>query len=170
MSNGKHTQIMTLKASDIVKLLGLQELPEEGGFYARTYQSSQQIHLERGNRPAGDAIYYLITPDQFSGLHKLKCDEMWHFYMGDPVEMLLFDEAEFKLIELGNSDLEKHRPQQLVKAEQWQGTKLKAGGQWALIGTNAFPGYDHQDFTLGKVEMFHDRTLEQLEIIRRYAK
>jgi predicted cupin superfamily sugar epimerase len=161
---------MTLNASDIVKLLGLQELPEEGGFFSRTYQAKDRLVLDRGERAIGDAIYYLITPDQFSGLHKLKCDEMWHFYMGDPVEMLLFDETEFKLIEIGNSDLKKHRPQQLVKAEQWQGTKLKAGGKWALIGTNAFPGYDHQDFNLGKLEMFKNYPFEQLEIIRRYAR
>lgn len=161
---------MSLKASDIVKLLGLQELPEEGGYFARTYQAKDHVHLDRGERAVGDAIYYLITEDQFSGLHKLKCDEMWHFYMGDPVEMVLFDDSEFNLIEIGNTDLKKHRPQQLVKADQWQGTKLKPGGKWALIGTNAFPAYDHKDFTLGTLEMFLARPEEQIEIIKRYAK
>ena len=161
---------MNSKAIEIVKLLGLQELPEEGGYFFRTYQSKEIVNLARGERPIGDAIYYLITEDQFSGLHKLKCDEMWHFYAGDPVEMLLFDDNEFKIIELGNSDFTKHLPQKLVKSEQWQGTKLKSGGKWALIGTNAFPGYDHSDFTLGRSEMFLNRTADQLEIIKNYVK
>ena len=161
---------MNLKSSDIVKLLGLIELPEEGGYYSRTYQSPESVELPRGNRALGDAIYYLITEDQFSGLHKLKCDEMWHFYAGDPVEMLLFSEDEFQVKELGNTDFNIHRPQQLVRANQWQGTKLKAGGKWALIGTNAFPAYDHADFTLGKLEMFNELSAAQLETVKRYIK
>lgn len=161
---------MNLNASEIVKLLGLVELPEEGGYYSRTYQASESVDLQRGKRAIGDAIYYLITEDQFSGLHQLKCDEMWHFYAGDPVEMLLFSEGEFQVKELGNTDFAIHRPQQLVKANQWQGTKLKSGGKWALIGTNAFPAYDHSDFTLGKLEMFKDLSSSQLEIVKRYVK
>lgn len=161
---------MDSKAIEIVKLLGLQELPEEGGYFSRTYQSKEFLKTDRGERSLGDAIYYLITEDQFSGLHKLKCDEMWHFYAGDPVEMLLFDDNEFNLIELGNSNFTKHLPQRLVKAEQWQGTKLKLGGKWALIGTNAFPGYDHADFTLGRLEMFLNRPADQLAVIKTYVK
>jgi uncharacterized protein len=161
---------MTSKAIDLIKQLGLQELPGEGGYYSRTYQAKEIIQTVRGPRHIGDAIYYLITKEQFSGLHLLQCDEMWHFYAGDPVEMLLFDDYTFNLIELGNKDFSKHLPQQLVKAGQWQGTKLKAGGEWALIGTNAFPGYDQKDFSLGKLEMFKDRSFEQLELIKRYAE
>lgn len=161
---------MTSKAIELIKELGLQELPEEGGYFARTYQAKETIQTERGQRHIGDAIYYLITKEQFSGLHLLQCDEMWHFYAGDPVEMLLFDDKTFNLIELGNSNFKLHRPQQLVRAGQWQGTKLKSGGDWALIGTNAFPAYAHEDFSLGKLDMFKDRSPKQLELIKRYAK
>lgn len=161
---------MNSNAIELIKQLGLGELPEEGGFFARTYQAKETVQTERGQRHIGDAIYYLITEEQFSGLHLLQCDEMWHFYAGDPVEMLLFDDKEFNLIELGNSNFAQHRPQQLVRAGQWQGTKLKPGGKWALIGTNAFPAYAQEDFSLGKLEMFRDRPSEQVELIKRYAK
>lgn len=161
---------MSLNASDIVKLLGLQPLPEEGGYFVRSYQAKDKVLLDRGERPVGDAIYYLITEDQFSGLHRLKCDEMWHFYAGNPVEMLIFDDNEFNLVEIGNSDFTKHLPQKLVKANQWQGTKLKSGGKWALLGTNAFPGYAQEDFAMGQLDMFQGRPHEQLRIIKRYAK
>lgn len=161
---------MDPKAREIVNILGLIELPEEGGYYSRTYQAPEWVELGRGKRPVGDAIYYLITEDQFSGLHRLKCDEMWHFYAGDPVEMVLFSDEEFQVKELGNSNLEVHRPQQLVRAGQWQGAKLKAGGKWALLGTNAFPGYEQSDFTLGKIEMFEKLSPDHLKVVRRYMK
>jgi predicted cupin superfamily sugar epimerase len=160
---------MLQQAEEIIELLGLKELPEEGGYYRRTYQAEEKITFDHSERAIGDSIYYLITEDQFSHLHKLKGDEMWHFYAGDPVEMVLFDDDCFKLIEIGNLDFSKHFPQQLVKANQWQGTKLKPGGKWALLGTNAFPGYDHSDFTLGKLEMFKNRSPEQREIIRGFV-
>lgn len=162
--------LMNLQAIDIVNLLGLKELPEEGGYFNITYQSTQVVELERGNRALGDCIYYLITEDQFSGLHKLKCDEIWHFYAGDPVDMLIFSHEEFQVRELGNVNLAVHRPQQLVKADQWQGAKLKDGGKWALLGTNAFPGYEQSDFVLGKIEMFIDMTPEQFSTVKSYVK
>ena len=161
---------MNPKAIEIVNLLGLKELPEEGGYFSKTYQASEWIELDRGKRAIGDAIYYLITEEQFSGLHNLKCAEMWHFYAGDPVEMLIFSEEEFQIKELGNSDLTVHHPQQLVKADQWQGAKLKTGGKWALLGTNAFPGYEQSDFMLGKIEMFKHLSAQHLEVVKRYIK
>ena len=139
---------MKLKSADIIKLLDLQELPEEGGYFKRVYQSSELVTLKRGIRACGDGIYYLITSEQFSGLHKLLCDEMWHFYAGDPVEQIIFNESEFKEVELGNSNFNIHLPQSLVPAGFWQVTKLREGGEWALIGTNAFPAYDHKDFQM----------------------
>jgi len=159
---------MNLSSDEIIEILGLKPLPEEGGFYLRTYESQCTIQLERGLRNIGDHIYYLITKDQFSHLHLLQCDEMWHFYAGDPIEMILFDSESFDLIEIGNTNLRNHRPQQLVKANKWQGAKLKEGGSWALIGTNAFPAYSQNDFTLGKQEMFNHLPSDRLEIVQRY--
>lgn len=158
------------KAKEIINLLQLKELPEEGGYFTRTYQSNQCVKFERRKRAIGDGIYYLITEDQFSGLHQLKCDEMWHFYAGDPVNMLIFSEDEFQLKELGNSNLAVHRPQQLVKSNQWQGARLKPDGKWALLGTNAFPGYEQSDFLLGKIEMFKHLCPDHLEIVKSYIK
>ena len=140
---------MNLKSSDIVKLLGLIELPEEGGYYSRTYQSPESVELPRGNRALGDAIYYLITEDQFSGLHKLKCDEMWHFYEGHPLEICFIDaEAKLNFIKLGR-DFEKGEVlQAVVPANCWFGSYLTEGSDYALVGCTVSPGFDFQDFEM----------------------
>jgi uncharacterized protein len=66
-----------ITAHDIITTLGLAPLPSEGGYYAETYRSA-----------FGTAIYYLLTADSFSAMHRLPGDEIFHFYLGDPVEML----------------------------------------------------------------------------------
>jgi hypothetical protein len=77
----------------IMSVLRLKPLPEEGGFFAETYRSDEQIsqqalpHRYSGPRPFATAIYYLLTPDSFSALHRLQSDEIYHFYAGDPVEL-----------------------------------------------------------------------------------
>src|SRR3990170_7895847 len=86
-----------LTADQIIKLLGLEPLLEEGGLFRQTYRSAEQIPASAmpprygAPRRFATAIYYLLTddPDSFSALHRLKTDEGYHFYLGDPVEMLL---------------------------------------------------------------------------------
>ena len=83
----------------LIKHLNLEELPVEGGFFRRTYLASETVPKEGlpgrypAAKPFGSAIYYLLTADEdsFSALHKLPTDEIYHFYLGDPVEMLLVD-------------------------------------------------------------------------------
>ncbi len=73
-------------AAEIIASLRLEPLPIEGGFFRRTYTSTACLP---GGRAVGTAIYFLITPEGFSALHRLETDEVWHFYMGDPVEHLM---------------------------------------------------------------------------------
>src|ERR1051326_2178730 len=83
-----------LTTDEIKSLLGLKPHPTEGGFYVETYRSKDVLSRDAlpsrygGSRAFGTAIYYLITPDSFSALHRLPTDEIFHFYLGDPVEML----------------------------------------------------------------------------------
>ena len=79
-----------LTANEIKELLNLQPHPEEGGFYVETYRSTDEIHPDAlpnryaGKRMFGTGIYYLLTPDTFSAMHRLQSDEIFHFYLGDP--------------------------------------------------------------------------------------
>ncbi len=144
-----------LTCDKIIKLLDLKPHPDEGGFFKETYRSDEIIKnisdRYNGQRTYGTCIYYLLTPDTFSSIHKLNSDEIFHFYIGDAVEMLqLFPDGNGKIITIGN-DLESGiMPQVIVPMNVWQGSRLKKGGQFALLGTTVAPGFEYQDYENGK--------------------
>jgi len=141
---------MKHSAEEIIAKLGLTKLPEEGGLYRETYRSAQQMHLPQGVRNCCTAIYYLVTPDEFSSLHRVASDEIVHFYSGDPVEMLqIFDDGVSQKILLGSDVLAGQFPQVVVPAGVWQGTRLSGGGAWALLGCTVSPGFELADFEAG---------------------
>ena len=133
-----------MTAQDVLRLLQLEPLSMEGGYFRRNYCSSQ---LTPDGKPIGTAIYYLLTPDSFSRLHKLPSDEVYHFYMGDPVELtVLSPDGKGQTVTLG-TDLEKGMiPQFCVSADCWQGSCLAPNGAWALVGTTMAPGFADSDF------------------------
>ena len=146
-----------MDANYIIERLGLMPVPEEGGYYRETYRSAEKI--PHGALPAhytaerdfSSAIYYLITADSFSALHRLKTDEIFHFYLGDPVLMLkLHPDGRGETITLGNDLAEGHQPQCIVTGGTWQGMKLLDGGRFALMGTTMAPAFDFRDFEKGK--------------------
>lgn len=159
---------MRLRVDSIIELLNLKPLEHEGGYYAETYVSDEIIPKDAlperysSDRRACSAIYYLITPDTFSALHRLKSVEIFHFYMGDPVTMLqLHPDGSSEIIALGH-DLERgERPQVVVPHGVWQGAFLNDGGEFALMGTTMSPGFDWDDFELGNrrqlIEQYPDR-------------
>jgi predicted cupin superfamily sugar epimerase len=134
-------------ADQIKALLRLEPHPVEGGSFRRTYTSATTLHLERGLRSAGTAIYYLLEPGTFSEMHVLLSDELFHFYLGDPVEMLqLYPDGGSAVFTLG-SDLAAGQQVQLhVPAGVWQGTRLVGNGQVALLGCTVTPGFDFADY------------------------
>lgn len=135
---------------------GLEPLPEEGGFYRETYRSSQQMSPEalpksyQHKRSFSTAIFYLLTPESCSAMHKLPGDEVYHFYLGDPVELLLLppDGPGTKVI-LGQQIFDGMKLQQVVQGGVYQGARLVPGGTYALLGTTMAPGFEFEDFTPG---------------------
>ncbi|MBK7992070.1 MAG: cupin domain-containing protein [Blastocatellia bacterium] len=146
-----------LKAEEIIELLNLEPLVGEGGFFRRTYFSNINFSQNllspeyNGTRSIASAIYYFLTPDTFSEMHKLLSDEIFHFYLGDKVEMLqLHPDGNGKIITIGNDLAAGIYPQVLVPALSWQGLRLVSGGSYALLGTTMSPAFDYQDYTSGK--------------------
>jgi uncharacterized protein len=145
-----------VNADAIKRLLGLEPLPLEGGYYVQTYRSDVALPASalpepyEGSRRISTAIYYLLTPDTFSALHRLAGDEVYHFYLGDPVELLVLrPDGGGEVVRLGQ-DLEAGmRVQTVVSGGCWQGSRLAAGGDCALLGTTMAPGFDWQDFEAG---------------------
>ncbi|HKW13989.1 MAG TPA: cupin domain-containing protein [Candidatus Krumholzibacteria bacterium] len=143
---------MSLSADDIRRLLRLEPHPMEGGFFRETYRSPQRMRSAPGDeRDAATAIYYLLTPETFSALHRLPGDEVFHFYLGDPVEMLqIWPAGNVRTVVIGSDITAGMQPQVMVPGGVWQGCRLRDGGRVALMGTTMSPGFDARDFELGK--------------------
>ncbi len=104
-----------------------------------------------GDRCASTAIYYLLTPGTFSEMHRLPTDEVFHFYLGDAVEMLqLQPDGRGEMIRLGSDLAAGEWPQVLAPGGTWQGSRLVPGGKWALLGTTVAPGFEFADYTSGR--------------------
>lgn len=148
------------RADELIALLNLRPLPLEGGYYRETYRSADSLPASAmprnygRDKSAATAIYYLLTPDTFSALHRLPTDEIFHFYLGDPVEMLqLGPDGSGQVVTLGNDLRAGQLPQVVVPRGVWQGSHLQHSGAFALLGTTMAPGFDFSDYEGG------DRTL-----------
>ena len=165
-----------MTAQDIISLLDLHPLPKEGGYYRETYRSKEifsrtavpEKYAE--DRALGTAIYYLLTPATSSALHKLPADEVFHFYLGDPVTMLqLHPDTTSDVITLGHKIDEGQKVQVVVPKGTWQGSFLQEGGAFALMGTTMAPGFDFSDYTEGIRESLLLQYPEHEELIKRLS-
>lgn len=130
----------------LIQRLNLRPHPE-GGYFRETYRHPQAF----GGRALATAIYFLVTAVSPSRMHRVASDEMWHFYCGDPLEMLqLAADGASSLCRIGIDVEHGEAPQVLVPAGAWQGTRVAPGGRFALIGATVVPGFDFADFTMGE--------------------
>jgi predicted cupin superfamily sugar epimerase len=144
-------------ADEIITLLNLKPHPEEGGYFVETYRSSETLSEKalpsryKGIRSFGTAIYYLLTPETFSAMHRLQSDEVFHFYLGDPAEMLqLWPDGSGKVITIGSDILNGMQPQVIVPRGVWQGARLLKDGRFALLGPTVSPGFELADYESGR--------------------
>lgn len=138
-----------MDANRLVDLLGLSPHPE-GGFYRETFRAPLAlVGLPHGGpRAASTAIYFLLPAGTFSALHRVRSDEVWHHYDGDPLELHLIDDAGAHTTHLLGRDLAAgERPQLVVPAGVWQAA-VPRGERWALAGCTVAPGFDFADFEL----------------------
>ncbi|MDW3194900.1 MAG: cupin domain-containing protein [Cytophagales bacterium] len=165
-----------MNAQEVIDYLELQPLPVEGGYYRQTHRADEIIDKKHfkvdydEDKAIYTAIYYLLTPDTQSALHWLPTDEIFHFYLGDPVTMLnLFETGTSELITLGQDILKGHQVQYKVPGRTWQGSYLQEGGSFALMGTTMAPGFDFSDFKAADQEALITQFPEQAELIRQLS-
>ncbi len=169
--------------SDIAERLrqfyNLEALPIEGGLFKQTYLSMERITRESlperyvEAHPFGTAILYLFNtdPDCFSAMHYLPTDEIYHFYMGDPVEMLLlYPDGQSKHVFLGHDVFSGQMVQFVVPGGVWQGSHLLNGGTYALIGTTMAPGYIDSDYIGGERSDLTRIYPQEAALIRRLTR
>ena len=138
-----------MNAEHYIKTLGLLPHPE-GGYYRETYRSKESFNPDPfgGQRNYSTAIYFLLEKANFSALHRIKSDELWHFYAGDPLEVIEIDAGgELKITELGKNNF-----QYGVPAGNWFGSRVKHGGEFSLVGCTVAPGFDFADFEMAERE------------------
>ena len=135
----------------LVETFGLAPHPE-GGFFRETYRSSDVLPAIAlpgrfaSARAASTAILYLLPQGAVSKLHRLRSDEVWHFYAGDPLEIVTLTPEGASTIEL-RSDGPHPVFQTVVRAGLWFGARVK--GRFALAGCTVAPGFDFADFEMG---------------------
>jgi hypothetical protein len=148
-----------MTADELKKLLGLQPHPREGGWFVETWRAEETIPKSAlhsrysADHAAGTAIYYLLEPHNFSELHRLASDEIFHFYLGDPVEMLqLWPDGSVKTFILGADIGAGMQLQLCVPRNVWQGSRLTRSGSFALLGCTVSPGFEYADYESGSRE------------------
>lgn len=166
-----------MTAEEIKKLLNLSPLPVEGGYFVETYRSPESLPAAalpsryQGQRSFGTAIYFLLTPDTFSALHRLKSDEVYHFYLGDPVTLLfLHPDGGSEALTLGHYIGAGQRLQAVAPRGTWQGSFLQPGGAFALLGTTMSPGFDPADFELGDRQLLVHTYPDRASLIARLTR
>ena len=150
---------MARTAADWIASLRLQPHPE-GGFYRETYRAKDVIaadHLPArfgGPRACSTAIYFLLPGNQVSVFHRIKSDEIWHFYAGGAITLtLIHADARLEEHRLGPDPERGESFQALVPAGCWYGAVVDDPTGYALVGGTVAPGFDFADFELADRQM-----------------
>ncbi|MEV6051704.1 cupin domain-containing protein [Streptomyces sp. NPDC052107] len=131
---------------DLIAHYGLEPIPREGGLFRCTWEGPQRAD----GRPEGSAIVALLTADDYSALHRLPTDEIWHFYLGDPLGLLLLTpDGGTRAAVLGPAPLSGQHLQLTVPAGTWMGARVAPGGAWTFFGCTMAPGFTYADYEHG---------------------
>ncbi len=145
----------------------------EGGFFVETYRCPQKSYFEdfSGDRNTSTAIFYLLEEKDFSSFHRIRSDEMWHFYQGGPLKIVEIS-PQGELIEtiLGNQFLEGQKIQYVVKAGHWFASYPLEGSRYCFVGCTVAPGFDFQDFELGQRKVLSEQYPQHTQIIHELTR
>lgn len=135
----------------IIEELDLSPHPE-GGFYKEVYRSEQKVSLSGdGSRSAGTSIYFMLTEGQLSDWHRVRWEELWHFYQGDTLILEYINEkGQFRTMRLGSNLSTDEEFQRLIPRNCWQ--RAYSTGQYSLVGCTVSPGFEFKDFEMIEAE------------------
>jgi len=144
------------KAKYYIEKLDLMPHPE-GGYFKEIYRSEEIYpadHLPKrygGSRCFSTSIYFLLEGEQVSTFHRLKSDELWHFYDGSPLKIFIINSSGKKEEILLGNNLEKNENSQVVVTKgNWFGAEVMDKSSFTLLGCTVAPGFDFSDFEAGK--------------------
>ena len=134
-----------MRADELIARLGLSPHPE-GGWYRRLYCSTTQVAAAGGTRPAVTTIAYLLRAGETSRWHRVRSDEIWHFYEGAALDLHCADPALTSVDAVRLGPVDGAEPVHAVPASHWQTARSR--GAYSLVGCTVAPGFDFADFTL----------------------
>ncbi|MGW0706429.1 cupin domain-containing protein [Streptomyces sp. NPDC002643] len=152
---------------DLIAHYELEPIPREGGRFREMWAGP----VREDGRPEGTAIVALLTaePDDYSALHRLPTDEVWHHYLGDPLQMvLLAPDGSSRVVVLGSDVLGGQHVQYVVPAGTWMGARVLGGGDagaWTLFGCTMAPGFTYEGYEHGDAGELAARYPERAELI-----
>jgi uncharacterized protein len=155
--------------------LNLEPHPE-GGWYRQTYRAPLTLPHSAlpgyaGDRAASTAIYFLLAGDQFSAFHRLRSDEVWHFYAGSGLIVhIIKPDGEYQQLLLGRNSADGEDFQAVVPAGCWFGSSLRQPDTFALVGCTVAPGFDFADFEIAKRNELTARYPQHRGIIERLTR
>ncbi|MCW5910218.1 MAG: cupin domain-containing protein [Cyclobacteriaceae bacterium] len=155
-----------------VHQLGLFPHPE-GGFYKEVYRAVEKIPAGAlskqftAERSISTSIYYLLRSQDRSAFHRIKSDEIWHFYAGTTVLIYVLNDPGLSVLRLGADPERGDSLQVVIRANQWFGAVIEQSGSYALCGCTVAPGFDFADFEMANREELLRTYAEHAEIIHR---
>ena len=165
---------MNTRLSQIIEKFELEPHPE-GGYFRETYRSTGEIEEKslgpkfEGPRNYSTCIYFLLTSNEFSAFHRIKQDEIWHFYDGSPIRLhVISPSGEYSKHRIGRELALGETPQLVVPAGCWFAAEVVNESAFSLVGCTVSPGFDFRDFEMRSrpelISMFpeHEKIISKL--------
>ncbi|HMB63863.1 MAG TPA: cupin domain-containing protein [Eudoraea sp.] len=161
---------------EIIRDLNLEPHPE-GGYFRETYRSMGEISSEHlgpdfsGNRNFSTCIFFLLTTEMFSAFHRIRQDEIWHFYKGRPIRLhMITAEGEYSNVLVGNQLDKGEMPQFTVPGRVWFSAETIGENGYSLAGCTVSPGFDFNDFEMADQEELLSRFPQHREVITKFTR
>ena len=149
-----------MNRQELIDTLKLIPLENEGGFVREVFRGEY-----KDGRQTYSTIYYLLTPECCSIMHRLDADEIWYYHDGPALEMLLIYEDHDEVAYLGKDLTKGERPQVRVPKGVWQGCHMASEGEYTLVSTSMSPAYDPEHFEAGDYDTLKEKT-KHIELIK----
>ncbi|GIV46282.1 MAG: hypothetical protein KatS3mg036_1100 [Ignavibacterium sp.] len=164
---------MYSKARYYIDKLGLQKHPE-GGYYREIYRAGEMFFTETvpakklNKKNISTSIYFLLSGRDKSLFHRLKSDEIWHFYDGCDVKIYIIDNyGELKEEQIGKT---REVFQYVIPKNNWFAAELTDKNSFALVGCTVSPGFDFKDFELARRDKLLQKFPDYEKLIKRFTK
>ena len=160
-----------MNRQQVIDSLELEPLNVECGFFNEIYRSTDNISVSGRERCLGTSIYYMLDNASISDWHRVANDEIWYYHAGSPaVQLLLYPDGSWQELVIGSDLINGQRPQSVIPAGTWQAAVLldRSDHSWGLFGASVFPGFEYEDFELGKgnelAQLFPDVAVRMREL------